>query len=29
LGLHILVKEKDLARAEKKLKELGCAVEEK
>jgi len=26
---HILVKEKDLIRAEKKLKELGCAVEEK
>jgi hypothetical protein len=26
---HILVKEKDLARAEEKLKELGCAVEEK
>jgi len=26
---HILVKEKDLARAEKKLKELGCVVEEK
>jgi len=24
-----LVKEKDLARAEKKLKELGCIVEEK
>lgn len=26
---HVLVKEKDLARAEEKLKELGCAVEEK
>ena len=26
---HILVKEKDLARAEGKLKELGCVVEEK
>ena len=26
---HILVKEKDLARAEKKLTELGCVVEEK
>jgi len=26
---HILVKEKDLARAEEKLKELGCVVEEK
>ena len=26
---HILVKEKNLARAEKKLKELGCVVEEK
>jgi len=26
---HILVKEKDLARVEKKLKELGCVVEEK
>jgi len=26
---HILVKEKDLIRAEKKFKELGCAVEEK
>ncbi|GAH97357.1 unnamed protein product [marine sediment metagenome] len=26
---HILVKEKDLARAEEKLKELGCIVEEK
>jgi len=25
---HILVKEKDLTRAEKKLKELGCVVEE-
>jgi len=24
-----LVKEKDLARAEEKLKELGCVVEEK
>jgi len=29
LDLHILVKEKDLARAEEKLKELGCVVEEK
>ncbi|GAG62856.1 hypothetical protein ES703_55703 [subsurface metagenome] len=26
---HILVKEKDLARAEEKLEELGCVVEEK
>ncbi|MBA7496955.1 hypothetical protein ES702_07564 [subsurface metagenome] len=26
---HILVKEKDLARAEKKLKDLGCIVKEK
>lgn len=26
---HILVKEKDLARAREKLKELGCVVEEK
>jgi len=26
---HILVKEKDLSRAEEKLKELGCIVEEK
>jgi len=26
---HILIKEKDLARAEEKLKELGCVVEEK
>jgi len=26
---HILVKEKDLARAEEKLRELGCIVEEK
>ena len=26
---HILVKEKDLARAEEKLKELGCITEEK
>jgi len=26
---HILVKEKNLTRAEKKLKELGCIVEEK
>jgi len=26
---HILVKEKDLARAEEKLKELGCVVGEK
>ena len=26
---HILVKEKDLTRAEEKLKELGCIVEEK
>jgi hypothetical protein len=26
---HILVKEKDLARAEEKLKELGCIIEEK
>ena len=26
---HILVKEKDLARAEEKLKELGCVVEER
>ncbi|MEA3454590.1 MAG: ACT domain-containing protein [Candidatus Caldatribacteriota bacterium] len=26
---HILVKEKDLARTEEKLKELGCVVEEK
>ena len=26
---HILVKEKDLARAEEKLKQLGCIVEEK
>ena len=26
---HILVKEKYLARTEKKLKELGCVVEEK
>jgi len=26
---HILVKEKDLVRAEEKLKELGCIVEEK
>ena len=26
---HILVKEKDLARAEEKLKEIGCVVEEK
>jgi hypothetical protein len=26
---HILVKEKDLARAEEKLKDLGCIVEEK
>ena len=26
---HILVKEKDLARAEEKLKELGCVVEDK
>jgi len=26
---HILVKEKDLAKAEEKLKELGCVVEEK
>ena len=26
---HILVKEKDLARAKEKLKELGCVVEEK
>ena len=26
---HILVKEKDLARAEEKLKELGCTIEEK
>ncbi|GAH05008.1 unnamed protein product [marine sediment metagenome] len=25
---HILVKEKNLTRAEKKLKELGCVVEE-
>jgi len=28
LGLHILVKEKNLKRAEEKLKELGCVVEE-
>ncbi len=26
---HVLVKEKDLAGAEEKLKELGCIVEEK
>lgn len=26
---HVLVKEKDLARAEEKLKELGCIIEEK
>ena len=26
---HILVKEKDLTRAEEKLKELGCIIEEK
>jgi hypothetical protein len=26
---HILIKEKDLARAEEKLKELGCIVEER
>jgi len=26
---HILVKEKDVARAEEKLKELGCIIEEK
>jgi len=26
---HILIKEKDLTRAEEKLKELGCVVEEK
>ncbi len=26
---HILVKEKDLSRAEEKIKELGCVVEEK
>ena len=26
---HILVKEKDLIRAEEKLKELGCTIEEK
>ena len=26
---HVLVKEKDLVRAEEKLKELGCVVEEK
>jgi hypothetical protein len=26
---HILVKEKDLARAEEKLKEIGCIVEER
>ena len=26
---HILVKEKDLARAEEKLKGLGCVVKEK
>ena len=26
---HILVKEKDLIKAEEKLKELGCAIEEK
>ena len=26
---HILVKEKDLTRAEEKLKELGCVIEEK
>jgi len=26
---HILVKENDLARAEEKLKELGCIIEEK
>ncbi|MHC2993960.1 MAG: ACT domain-containing protein [Candidatus Atribacteria bacterium] len=26
---HILVKEKDLARAERKLKDLGCIVKEK
>jgi len=26
---HILVKEKDLVRAEEKLKEFGCVVEEK
>jgi hypothetical protein len=28
-NINILVKEKDLARAEEKLKELGCVVEEK
>jgi len=28
-NINILVKEKDLARAEEKLKELGCIVEEK
>jgi len=28
-NINILVKEKDLARAEKKFKELGCIVEEK
>jgi hypothetical protein len=27
-NINILVKEKDLARAEEKLKELGCVVEE-
>jgi len=26
---HILVKEKDLTKAEDKLKELGCIIEEK
>ena len=26
---HILIKEKDLIRAEEKLKELGCTIEEK
>jgi hypothetical protein len=26
---HILVKEKDLAKAEEKLKELGCTIERK
>jgi len=26
---HILVKEKNLKRAEEKLKELGCIIEEK
>jgi hypothetical protein len=28
-NINILVKEKDLERAEEKLKELGCIVEEK